>query len=40
MSADQIQAAYALAYLVAQLGVLAAATGFVVLVYFKFWRKS
>jgi hypothetical protein len=40
MSADQLQAAYALAYLVAQLGILVASTGFVVWVYFKFWRKS
>ena len=38
MSADQAIAAYYLAYLVAQLAVLAGVTGFAVWIYFTFWR--
>lgn len=38
MSLEQAQAAYALAYLIAQFAILAAATGAAVWVYFTFWR--
>ena len=40
MTADQAIAAYELAYLIAQLAILVAATGVAVWVYFTFWRKQ
>ena len=40
MTADQAIAAYVLAYLIAQLAILVAATGVAVWVYFTFWRKQ